>query len=373
MTTAVKTARDYKLISADSHLTEPGDLWTSRVEKKYLERVPRMEHLEKGAAWVMEGVPEPVAFGFTVCAGNAPEDLRDWMHLDEMRSGGWDPKERCNELDADSVDAEVLFPNRPWQSVVANPDPELHNVMVRAYNDWLSEYCSYAPERLGGCAAVPNRGIKEAVAEVERTADMPGFVGYLLSNYPHGDTTLREEDDALWDAISQTGKPIAIHIALNNNMPFQLVAKKLPGTAHFYDAPARMLELIFSGVLDRFPKLKFVMTEVDVGWLPYFADQADDNYMRHAKATLKDKNLPQLPGDYMREFFYFTFITDMYGIQNRDRIGYEHMLWSNDYPHITSDWPMSWKTVNAQFAGVPAEERHAMLAGNAVDLYKFGQ
>jgi len=186
---AIKTARDYRLISADSHLTEPGDLWTSRVEKKFVERVPHIVHLDRGAAWVMEGVSDPVPFGHTVCAGNAPEDLRDWMHIDEMRSGGWDPKERINELDADNVDAEVLFPNRPWRSVVANPDPDLHHAMVRAYNDWLSEYCSYAPERLGGCAAVPSRGVAEAVAEIERTAEMDGFVGYLLSSYPHGNTT----------------------------------------------------------------------------------------------------------------------------------------------------------------------------------------
>jgi predicted TIM-barrel fold metal-dependent hydrolase len=373
--TKVKTAHDYRLISADSHLTEPGDLWTSRVEKKFVDRVPRIVHLDKGAAWLMEGVADPVPFGHTVCAGNAPEDLRDWMHIEEMRSGGWDPKERINELDADNVDAEVLFPNRPWRSVVANQDPDLHHAMVRAYNDWLSEYCSYAPERLGGCAAIPSRGVKEAVAEIERTAEMEGFVAYLLSSYPHGNTTLSEVDDPVWAAIEYIGKPIAIHVNLSDTMPLPLAltAAKLPGTAHFYDAPGRMLELIFGGVLDRFPGLKFVMTEVDVGWVPYFVDQADDNYLRHAKAAFRDNPLPMLPGDYIREFFYFTFITDMYGIQNRDRIGHTHMLWSNDYPHITSDWPNSWKTVNAQFAGVPFDERHAMLAGNAVDIYKFGQ
>jgi len=366
-----RTRTEYKLISADSHLTEPGDLWTARVAEKYQDRVPRMVHLEEGAAWVMEGVPQPIAFGFTVCAGNKPEDMRDWMHLEEMRSGGWDPVKRLEELDADHVDAEVLFPNRPWQAVVANTDVEFHNVMVRAYNDWLSEYCSWAPQRLGGMAAIPNRGVADAVAEVERVAEMPGFVGFNLSCYPHGDTTLQPEDDPVWAAIEQTGKPIAIHVALTAAMPYQLQAKKLPGTAHFYDAPGRMLELIFGGVLDRFPGLKFVMTEVDCGWVPYFADQADDNYLRHEKATLRGQELPRLPGDYMREFFYYTFITDMYGIDNRHRIGVEHMLWSNDYPHIVSDWPYSWKTINAQFAHVPGDERHAMLAGNALRLYKF--
>ena len=361
--------RRYRLISADSHVTEPGDLWTSRVDARFRDRVPRIERFEKGDAWVMEGVPRPIAFGFTVCAGNKPEDLRDWMFVEEMRGGGWDPSLRIGELDADNVDAEVLFPNRPWQSVVANQDPELHHAMVRAYNDWLSAYCAYAPDRLGGVAAIPNRGVREAVREVERVAQMPGFVGLLLSCYPHGDTRISPEDDDLWRAIEQTGMPIAIHILLNDQMPFQLDARKLPGTVHFYDAPKRQLELIFAGVLDRFPSLQFVMTEVDCGWTSYFAEQADDNYMRHSQATLKDRQLQRMPSEYMRDHFLYTFITDMYGIANRHRIGVDRMLWSNDYPHITSDWPQSWKTVNAQFADVPEDEKHAILAGNALRVY----
>ena len=370
-TSARGGARTYQLISADSHVTEPGDLWTSRVDARFRDRVPRIERFEKGDAWVMEGVPRPIAFGFTVCAGNKPEDMRDWMFLEEMRSGGWDPKVRVQELDEDNVDAEVLFPNRPWQSVVANQDADLHHAMVRAYNDWLSEYCSHAPERLGGVAAIPNRGVKEAIAEVERVSSMPGFVGLLLSCYPHGDTRISPEDDDLWRAIEQSGMSVAIHIMLNDQMPFQLDARKLPGTVHFYDAPKRQLEIIFSGILDRFPGLQFVMTEVDCGWTAYFSEIADDNYMRHSKATLRDRQLKRLPSEYMRRHFSYSFITDMFGIANRHRIGVERMLWSNDYPHITSDWPYSWKVVNAQFANVPTEERYAMLAGNALRLYRF--
>jgi predicted TIM-barrel fold metal-dependent hydrolase len=369
--TTTTSRRNYRLISADSHVTEPGDLWTSRVDAKYRDRVPRMERFEKGHGWIMEGVPRPIAFGFTVCAGNKPEDMRDWMFVEEMRAGGWDPAVRIQELDADSIDAEVLFPNRPWQSVVANQDADLHHAMVRAYNDWLSGYCAHEPERLGGVAAIPNRGIKEAIAEVERVVDMPGFVGLLLSCYPHGDTKLRPEDDELWRVIEQTGMPVAIHIMLNDQMPYQLDARKLPGTVHFYDAPKRQLELIFGGVLDRFPGLQFVLTEVDCGWTPYFAEIADDNYLRHSKATLRDRQLQRLPSRYMRDHFSYSFITDMFGIANRHRIGVHRMLWSNDYPHITSDWPYSWKTVAAQFADVPADETHAMLAGNALRLYRF--
>jgi len=361
----------YRLISADSHLTEPGDLWTSRVPKSMRERVPRIERLANGDAWIMEGVPEPVAFGFTVCAGNKPEDLRDWMFVEEMRAGGWDPAVRIKEQDADGVDAEVLFPNRPHQSIVANKDPELHHAMVRAYNDWLSDYCSVAPDRLGGVAVLSNRGVKEAVAEFERVAQMPGFVAVLLTCYPHGDPILKPEDDALWAAIEASGMPICIHIFVDDKMPYQVSAKKLPGTIHFYDAPKRMLELIFSGVFDRFPGLRFVLAEVDVGWMPYFAEQADDNYQRHARATLKDKQLKRRPSEYMKEFFSATYVCDLYGLQNRSRIGVDRMMWSSDYPHITSDWPNSWKTIDSSFGEVPDDERHAILAGNAERIFGF--
>jgi len=373
MPKAARTVDEYRLISADSHVTEPEDLWTSRVEARFRDRVPRMVHLDEGAAWIMEGVPQPVAFGFTVCAGNKPEDLKDWMPLEEMRHGGWDPAVRLAELDEDRVDAEVLFPNRPHQAMIANTDPDLHHAMIRAYNDWISEYSNYAPDRLGGVAQVPNRGVAEAVAEVERIMEMPpGIVALQLGAYPHGDTFLRDDDDPLWEVIEASGLPICIHIMLNDQMPYQLNARKLPGTVHFYDAPGRMLELIFGEVLDRFPKLRFNLTETDCGWMPYFAEQADDNYTRHSKATLAKNQLPKLPSDYMKEFFNVTFVTDTYAVANRHWIGVDRMMWSSDYPHITSDWPNSWKTINDRYGDVPKDELDAILYGNAQRIFRFG-
>ena len=366
-------ARDYRLISADSHLTEPGDLWTSRVEARFHDRVPRIERFERGHAWVMEGVPGPVAFGYTVCAGNKPEDLHDWMFLEEMRSGGWEPAIRLQEQDADGVDAEVLFPNRPHQAVVANPDPDLHHAMVRAYNDWLSEYCAHAPDRLGGVALLPNRGVAKSIAELKRIQTMPGIVAVLLGAYPHGGTKLAAEDEPLWDAVEESGLPLCIHIRLDDSMPLQQQGRKLPGTVHFYDAPSRMLEIIFSGLLDRHPDIHFVLAEVDCGWMPYFAEQADDNYRRHSKATLKDRQLERLPSEYMRDFFSATFVCDHYGVANRERIGVDRMMWSSDYPHITSDWPDSWKTINLGFANMSDADRHAILAGNAQRIFGFGR
>ena len=144
---------------------------------------------------------------------------------------------------------------------------------------------------------------------------------------------------------------------------------RAPG--HFYDAPKRMLQFIFAGVLDRFPELRVPFIEVDCGWIPYFESQCDDNFLRHRKASLRDTKLTRLPSEYMHEFFPAAFITDPFAVDNRERIGVDRMLWSSDYPHITTDWPYSWKTINATFSDVPPDEKHAILAGNAERLFKF--
>jgi predicted TIM-barrel fold metal-dependent hydrolase len=373
---ATTEKRNYRLISADGHFCEPGDLWTSRVPSQYKDLVPRLERFEEqgGDAWVIEGFPVPQPFGWGAAAGRAPEDMNLWMKFEDLKPGAYDPAARIAEQDADGLDAEVMYPSGyPSNFVAGTKDPDMHLAMVQAYNDWLVEFCSYDPTRLGGCAMLPNRGVDDCLNEIKRMEGADGIVAYLLKCYPHGDTTISDEDDAVWAAIEETGKPVTIHVALSNDLPSVKPAKSLPGTGHFYDAPKRMLEFIFAGVLDRFPGLTIYLAEVDCGWLPYFADQADDNYLRHSRASLKDVKLSRLPSEYMKDFFPCGFVTDPYAIENRHRIGVERMLWSNDYPHIVSDWPYSWKTINATFANVPADERHAILAGNAMRIFGFGK
>ncbi|HEV7678701.1 MAG TPA: amidohydrolase family protein [Candidatus Dormibacteraeota bacterium] len=371
--------RDYRLISADGHFNEPGDLWTSRVSAKYRDKAPRIESFEQGDAWVFPGYEnQPVPFAWGACAHRRPEDQGPWCRFDEVNPGSYDPAARVREMDEDGVDAELLFPSGATNTYVASAeDPELHHELVRAYNDWVSEFCGHAPERLGGTALIPNRGVEGALREMERCLELPGFVGWLLKCYPHGDTNgIPPEDDPVWALVQESRMPLTIHIGLGATMSgrmSRLKAEDLPGTVHFMDAPTRMLQFIFSGVLDRFPDMRVPLIEVDCGWLPYFADQADDNFSRHRKSSLRNHKLTRMPSEYMRDFFPAAFITDPYAIENRHRVGVERMMWSNDYPHITSDWPNSWKTINATFHDVPRDERQAILAGNAQRLFRFDE
>ena len=358
-----------RLISADSHVNEPGDLWVERVPAKMRDRAPRMERFDEGDAWVIEGVKDPINFGMNACAGLAPEEMKGWARFEDLRRGGWDPAARVREMDADSVDAEVLYPTpRLSQAIFANTDIEYHTTMIRAYNDWLAEYVSHAPARFGGLVMLPCTGVEDAVAELDRNLGKPGIRGGVIGCWPNGTLALQPEDDKLFARLAEVGLPLNIHVSLSRSFPAAHKAK-LPGYGRFFDAPNRMIELIFAGVFDRFPELQVVFAETDCGWVPYVKEQIDNNYSR--LDPVSHFGLQALPGEYIDRHFSYGFMTDTFAVQNRNYIGATQMLWSTDYPHISSDYPNSWRTIQAAFSGVSAEEKSLILHGNAERLYKF--
>jgi predicted TIM-barrel fold metal-dependent hydrolase len=360
----------YRLVSADSHVNEPGDLWTARVPREYVDRAPRIESFDEGDAWVLEGVADPINFGMNACAGLPAEEMTGWKRFDEIRRGGYDPAARLEEMDEDGVDAEVLYPTpRLSQAVFAYDEPGFHRALVRAYNDWLAEYVSYAPDRFAGLALLPNRGARDAVAEVERVRDAPGIRGVVMGCYPNGTLAVAREDDEVFGYLADAGIPLSIHVSLTQSLP-SAHRSPLPGYGRFFDAPNRIVELIFAGVFDRFPDLSVVIAEVDCGWVPYFKEQIDNNYQRLAPTS--DFVIRELPSVYVERNVHFTFITDTFGVRNRYDVGVDNMLWSSDYPHISADWPYSWRSIQAAMSGVPHTEREKVLAGNAVRLYGFG-
>jgi predicted TIM-barrel fold metal-dependent hydrolase len=364
-------SRTYRLIDADQHINEPPDLWTSRLSAKFRDRAPRMERFEQGDAWVFEGVKDPINFGLNACAGMEPDKLVPWLRWEELRRGGYDPAVRCDEMDRDGVDACLLFPTpRVSQWMFAMREPDFHLELVQAYNDWLSEYCAHDPERLGGLFVIPNRGVDQALAEIDRASKLPGMRGALMGCYPHGDLELQEEDDAVWQALVDRDLPLHIHVALVNDLPAHN-ASRIPGDLRIYDAPKRIMQFVWGGVFDRIPELKLVFVEVDCGWVPYLKEQADDRFHRQAPGI--QLKLRKRPSEYVRDHMWFAYITDHYGIRNRHDIGVNKILWSSDFPHVGANWPNSSRVIAADMSGIPEHERDAMLAGNAQALYGFGR
>jgi uncharacterized protein len=364
-----------KLISADSHVVEPPDLWTSRISEKYGDRTPRQVRMAKGDAWTFPGTP-PFPFGLVQCGGLPPEDYRLWVHWEEVRRETYDPAARLLSQDRSGVRAEVLFPS-PRIAIALymnDSDPAYQTACIAAYNDWLSEHCALAPERLIGLAMVPGAGLDAAFRESERALKLPGIRGLLLNRYPAGGLRLSPQDDRFFRWCAERGIALHIHVGLagsESGMPAQAndFVGAFTGVYRFYDPPIRMSEMIYTGLLDRIPDLAIVWAEVDVGWVGYLMEQLDDRIVRQNPA--ERKALKYKPSEYFRRNFYYTIVKDAYGIRNRDAVGPERIMWSSDFPHATCDYPDFASAIAKDFNGVPDGELDLMLAGNAARLYRL--
>jgi predicted TIM-barrel fold metal-dependent hydrolase len=366
------SARQYLLVSADSHVNEPPDLWTSRLPAALKDRSPRLDRLEEGDGWVFEGVRDALPIGLSACAGQEPALRRVWVRFEEIRRGGWDPAARIEEIDRAGVDAEVLFPSpRNLLAISATADPELHLAIVRAYNDWLAEFAEYDLSRFRALPILPNRGRDQALAEIDRVGGRPSTGGFLIGAFPGGTLVPEREDDAVFATLAERGLFLHVHVGLSLTAPVVPKTSLLPagtGSGRFVGASEPLMQMIMTGVFDRVPALQIVFAEVDCGWVPYFKEQIDDGFLRYRFRY----DIKQFPSKYVDQHALFTYVTDGYGIANRHRIGVERIMWSSDYPHGNSNYPDAWSPVQASMSGVPADEREAILAGNAQRIYGFG-
>jgi len=274
-------------------------------------------------------------------------------------------------MDQDGVDAEIEYPTpRVSLSLFWNTaDPELHVAQIRAYNDWLSEFCGYDPDRLAGVALIPNVGVEAAIEELHRALKLPGIRGASIGQYPGGELDPSRDDDSFWAAVQGAEVPLSVHVSFAYAAPGDHKRLIGGGLFRFFDAAIRSAQFVESGILDRFPRLKLVFAEVECGWVPHVKEQMDIRYRIRNPKEMAPIRLR--PSEYFDRNMSFVFITDPYGIANRHRVGVERMLWSSDYPHTSTEWPESWKAIERDFAGVPEDERHPILAGNAVRLYGF--
>ncbi|HYV57430.1 MAG TPA: amidohydrolase family protein [Candidatus Nitrosopolaris sp.] len=377
------------MISADSHIIEPPDLWTRWLTPEFVPRAPKLVKDEEGGdAWLYNdgGAPAPLGL-VTVTRGRPREELR-WSgaRYQTINQGNFDGSARVKEMLEDGVVAEVIYsPQRTMRHFMLGTEGDFQLAGIRAYNDWLAkDFCAKAPDRLVGIAQMPSVGVDAAITEMKRAKGM-GLRGVLLSAWPSGNLNLTEADDPFFAEAERLGIPISIHcglaarakVAPKPKTPMEEKAARGEGTggrqvsalsgAGLETMPLIMGEIILTGVHDRFPKLKFVSVESGIGWVPYYAEQMDDRYDRNkywAKIRLQHQ-----PSEYVRSNWMFTFIIDKYGVKNRHAVGLETLMWSTDYPHHGCDWPHSQRVVAEMFEGVPAPERRAITYGNAARLY----
>jgi predicted TIM-barrel fold metal-dependent hydrolase len=378
MTFRMGSADGYPIIDADTHITEPPDLWVGHLPGKYRERGPKViDGPYGGKAWQ---APTGRTIPLTRIINTAGVSPTDWEFIpkegfDALRPGGWDPKERIRDMDIDMVDVHMIFPTYAFM-VCESDDRELHIAVTRAYNDWVSEFCSYAPERLFAYAILPITGVDDAIAEATRVRNLPGICALLLRTWPNGSLYAQHSnDDDFWSAAEDLDFGVACHIAFKisgqPDDPQQIMSMlTLPYINQeklAIDAMPVLSEMILGGALERHPKLRFALVEVGIGWVPFFLEQSNDNYMRHRFWTHAQLSMP--PSEYWARQCFATFQVDTYGISNRDRVGINNIMWTSDYPHAGSDWPYARERIEHHLGNVPERERRLILHDNAMRFY----
>ncbi|MCH2173898.1 amidohydrolase [Myxococcota bacterium] len=365
---------DYGIISADDHVNPPPTLYAERVPSEWRDRMPRVEVRGDREVLVFEGNERP----FTALEGSAGVASADVQLLAKTkeagRRGGWEPTARLEDMDFDGVEAQVLFGSGAGGGVaIRTLDRPMQQVMMRAYNDWIADFCNVAPERLLGIAELPLWDLDFAVAEAERCARM-GLRGVVLPAVPAYDDSPPEDKsfldphyEPLWAALADLGLPIHFHLGarpvsrdIGQNLMVQISVNKTVMCEP-------IATLIFSGVLERHPNLKIVSVESGIGWMAFLVPWMDHVFERHRYHTKSELREP--PSFYFHRQVFGTFIDDVVGVRNRDIIGVENILWSSDYPHVNSSWPSSREYIEKHFGDVPADEKRKMIRDNVLNLY----
>jgi uncharacterized protein len=375
-----------RIISGDGHLEIDSKWWIDRVPAAHRDRAPRVVHLPDGGdAWIVEGLP----------LREVPQDLYGgkgrgrWTPFGqsyEGTAGTGSNEQRLREQDEDGIDGDVIFPGVSgpalWRSI---RDDEAYLSVVRAYNSFLAEeYCAIARDRLIGVGAIPQTGVRDAIAEMEY-CKAAGLKAVLLSRFPNGGGMPKREDDEFWRAALDLEMPITAHVAINRAGANSLieypnarpeVLRRVHGSAQFAEQTTKMardagvnaMQLVLSGVFDRFPELEIFFAETQIGWVPLFLEVCEQRFARHhgwAESLLGWEPLKYgTPSEYVRRHISWGFQLDTTGIALRERIGVTQLIWGADFPHQESDWPNSREILEANFAPVSDEERHLMSCGN---------
>jgi predicted TIM-barrel fold metal-dependent hydrolase len=371
-----------KLVSADSHVNEPGDLWVERIDKAFRDRAPRVvDNLpgrQPGSYLVLEDIP-PIHLTQGLGAGKKPEELPTFFQqttYKDARPGGWDPAERLKDMEMDGVEAEVIYTTLGFRQFWFK-DAALQQACFRAYNDWLAEYCSYAPKQLAGLALISLYDIEEAVRELQRCRQM-GLKGAMIWASPPEDRPYSAPRyDPFWAAAQDLPMPLSLH-AITGMGPesqatramgreIQPVDRFLRAVTGADEVKRTLTVFIFSGVLERFPGLKLVSAENNVGWLPFVIQRWDQ---AHATSRyMQTTPLKLRPSEYFHRQVYATFIDDAVGVENRHQIGIDNIMWSSDYPHTASTWPHSRDIIARDFKTAPEAEKWKIVRENVIALY----
>jgi uncharacterized protein len=375
------------IIDTDTHIAEPPDLWTSRLSSSLDHSVMHVEWDDQSQSevWVsgdrvMAKAWRGAMYGWDEPFPSAPPRQAD------AHPASYDAKARLTAMDESGITSAVLYPNIAGgftTNVYQDGRDRAFTVNhIKAYNDFLLEWTSVAPNRLIPLAVIPYWWVDEAVAEVCRVAGL-GHRGVVTTGAPHlhGQPYMSDPYwDSFWRACEETGLPINFHAA-NGDMSVHLAPARMAldggavtyarsSTGAFLDNGQQLTDLLVCGLLARFPELKFVSVESGLGWIPFVLESTD----YHFKRAWTWKEHPEfgdaLPSDLFRRQVYVNYWFERLEQWHVDAIGADNILFETDFPHPTCLYGQEvTDALNNGLEAQPDEVRQKILWKNASHLY----
>ena len=374
-------------IDADTHVTEPGDVWTSRLPRKLQDQAPHMIRTDEGVdVWRFGTTERNIPVGATAVAGWHEPFPSIPKNLDECPPAAYDAKARLAYMDEIGAWAMALYPNIGGfgsETFLGLGDPELMLACVRAYNDWLIEWISPDPRRFIPVMATPFWDVEAAVDEIHRCCDL-GHRAILFTGAPQDFDMPFIGDphwNPIWSAAQDVGLPISLHIG-SGDFQDQLMAparfaahgvgaSTVSGSMSILLTNAiQLMDVVMSGILPRNPGLRLVSVESGIGWMPFLKEALDHGF-DYANVRLEKPEFTKHPSDYLREQVWScTFFEEFASNHFLDAIGSDRVLFETDYPHPICLYGDEVRPkIDAAFGDLPAAARERVLFSNSAELY----
>ena len=377
--------KNFKVIDADAHMHEPQFLWERYVEAKYREQVPKVAFMD-GNFMVYEPDGKLVPNGEIQSAPTASARRAMEEKYGEAYRQWWSPEIRLKDMDRHGWDLQVLLPtgnNGNFAYRVALKDVQLGAAMCRAYNNWCRDYCSVDPKRLKFVAVLPGSDVGEMLKEARRAVEELGAVSVRNPFLPDGKWLHDPEYDAVWNLACELDFPIACHGENRQRRfhPFrhlegdrkddvQLALRGLDHAIGFpFDNMTTLGQFIFTGVLERFPKLRLGILESNAGWLPFWLGRMDDHSHGRNSVMGRSEKLTLRPSEYFMRQCLISCDSDERALKHVvDELRGENIVWNTDYPHPDAIEPgRALPDFDAQ--PISDEAKRKILWDNAVKLY----
>lgn len=338
---------DLILISVDDHIIEPPDMFDQHMPPSLRSRAPKLHTRDDGSHyWNFEGI-KTNNIGLNAVVGRPREEYgMEPTNHDQLRKGTWDVDARIDDMNANGILASAnfgTFVDFDGAFLHKCEDEELRLAVLQAYNDWhIDEWCGKYPGRFIPLALVPYWDPKLAVKEVERVV-AKGVKGISFPDNPtvQGAPSIHNEVwESLWKVCNDNRVVVNCHIGTGHPPPHPSMESPIDAwittmPISIANSAADWLQL---EALHRYPDLKIALTEGGIGWIPYLVERADFTYEHHSGWTHTDFR-GKKPSEVFREHFLTCFLEDTFGLDNRDYIGVDTIMYECDYPHSDTQWP----------------------------------